>query len=54
VFDLDAVSLLVTARKMRDEGHYLSAARFTGRPRLFLGASANPFAPPYESEHSSS
>ncbi len=47
VFDLDAVSLLDTARRLRDDGLYRSGRTLTGRPRLFLGAVDNPFAPPF-------
>jgi 5,10-methylenetetrahydrofolate reductase len=47
VFDLDAVSLLGIARGMRDRGVYDSGRRIVSRPNLFLGATANPFAPPY-------
>jgi 5,10-methylenetetrahydrofolate reductase len=48
VFDLDSISLLETVRTMRDEGHFLSGRRLTSPPHLFLGAAANPFAPPYD------
>lgn len=48
VFDLDAVSLLDTARRLRDDGCYRSGRRIGARPRLFLGAVDNPFAPPYD------
>lgn len=48
VFDLDAVSLLGIAREMRDQGTYASGRKLSSRPELFLGATMNPFAPPYE------
>jgi methylenetetrahydrofolate reductase (NADH) len=48
VFDLDSISLLETARIMRDQGRFLSGRKITSPPHLFLGAAANPFAPPYE------
>lgn len=48
VFDLDAVSLLDTARRLRDDGLYRSGRRLGGRPRLFLGAVDNPFVPPFD------
>jgi 5,10-methylenetetrahydrofolate reductase len=48
VFDLDSISLLETIRTMRDEARFLSGRKITSPPRLFLGAAANPFAPPYE------
>jgi 5,10-methylenetetrahydrofolate reductase len=48
VFDLDSISLLETARIMRDEARFLSGRKITSPPHIFLGAAANPFAPPYE------
>jgi methylenetetrahydrofolate reductase (NADPH) len=48
VFDLDSLSLLETARGLRDRGRYLSGRPLSHRPKLFLGAAANPFSPPYE------
>ncbi len=48
VFDLDVVSLLEAARHMRDAGTFASGRKLTVAPRLFLGATVNPFAPPYE------
>ncbi len=48
VFDLDSISLLETIRIMRDESRFLSGRKITSPPRIFLGAAANPFAPPFE------
>jgi methylenetetrahydrofolate reductase (NADPH) len=48
VFDLDSVSLLETIRTMRDERRFLSGRKINKPPQVFLGAAANPFAPPYE------
>jgi methylenetetrahydrofolate reductase (NADPH) len=48
VFDLDSISLLRTARILRDEGRFLSGRKLEAAPRLFLGAAENPFAPPYD------
>ncbi len=48
VFDLDSISLLRTARILRDEGHFLSGRKLQSPPKLFLGAVENPFAPPYD------
>jgi methylenetetrahydrofolate reductase (NADPH) len=48
VFDFDSIQLLQTARIMRDEGMFLSGRKLTTPPKLFLGAAANPFAPPFE------
>ncbi len=48
VFDLDCMSLLELVRDMRDEHRFQSGRPITVSPRLFLGAAANPFAPPYD------
>ncbi|MDP7643049.1 MAG: methylenetetrahydrofolate reductase [Alphaproteobacteria bacterium] len=48
VFDLDSITLLDTIRAMRDEGRFLSGRVIESPPRLFLGAAANPFAPPFD------
>src|SRR5689334_8125570 len=48
VFVFDSTSLLECIRTMRDKGHFLSGRKLTTPPRVFLGAAANPFAPPYE------
>ncbi len=47
VFDLDSVNLLHTLRGMRERGEYASGRKLEHAPRLFLGASANPFVPPF-------
>jgi 5,10-methylenetetrahydrofolate reductase len=47
VFDLDAVSLLGIARRMSERGEFASGRRIEAMPLLFLGATANPFVPPY-------
>ena len=48
VFDLDAVTLLETARTLRDEHRFLSGRKITYAPRVFLGAAENPSAKPLE------
>ncbi len=48
VFDLDSMSLLQTLRGMRDESQFLSGRKITMAPEVFLGAAANPFAPPLD------
>lgn len=48
VFDLDSTSLLETIRTMREEKRFLSGRKITSPPRVFLGAAANPFAPPHD------
>ncbi len=46
VFDLDCMSLLETARTLRDEPRFLSGRKITYSPRVLLGAAENPFAQP--------
>jgi methylenetetrahydrofolate reductase (NADPH) len=48
VFDLDSISLLRTARILRDQGKFLSGRVLEAPPRFFLGAAANPFVPPLD------
>jgi 5,10-methylenetetrahydrofolate reductase len=48
VFDLDAVTLLEAARRLRDEGSFLSGRKLQCAPHLMLGAADNPFAPPFD------
>ena len=46
VFDLDSMSLLETARTLRDEHRFLSGRKITFAPRVLIGAAENPFAQP--------
>ncbi len=46
VFDLDSMSMLNMVRIMRDESRFLSGRQLAHPPQVFLGAAANPFAPP--------
>ncbi|MBS45992.1 MAG: 5,10-methylenetetrahydrofolate reductase [Nocardioides sp.] len=48
VFDLDSPRLLQVAARMRDEGRYANGRPIEERPRLYLGATAHPFAQPYD------
>ena len=48
VFDLDSINLLNAVKTMRDEGKMISGTEVVGRPAMFLGAAANPFADPFE------
>ena len=48
VFDLDSMSLLETARTLRDEHRFLSGRKISYAPRVLLGAAENPFARPVE------
>jgi methylenetetrahydrofolate reductase (NADPH) len=48
VFDLESITLLSMLRKMRDESQFQSGRKITRPPRVFLGAAANPFMPPYD------
>lgn len=47
VFDLDSISLLRITEGMRDRGTYASGRKLDVAPNLFLGATANPFVPPF-------
>ncbi|MBK6718108.1 MAG: methylenetetrahydrofolate reductase C-terminal domain-containing protein [Burkholderiales bacterium] len=47
VFDLDAVNLLGVLQGMTARGTYASGRPLEQAPRLFLGATANPFVPPF-------
>ena len=46
VFDLDSLTLLETARTLRDEHRFLSGRKISYAPRVLLGAAENPFAQP--------
>jgi methylenetetrahydrofolate reductase (NADPH) len=46
VFDLDSISLMKTIKTMRDDSQFLSGRALDLPPRLFMGASINPFVPP--------
>jgi methylenetetrahydrofolate reductase (NADPH) len=48
VFDLGAMTLIKTVRTMRDECRFLSGRSLDTPPQLFIGAAANPFAPPLD------
>jgi methylenetetrahydrofolate reductase (NADPH) len=48
VFDLDAVNMLHTFRVLSEQGTFSSGRKLEKAPRLFLGATANPFMPPFE------
>jgi methylenetetrahydrofolate reductase (NADPH) len=47
VFDVDSVTLLRITGQMRDLGSFVSGRKLDVAPNLFLGATANPFVPPY-------
>ena len=47
VFDLDCMSLLQIARKLRDEHQFQSGRKITAAPRVLLGAAENPSALPH-------
>jgi methylenetetrahydrofolate reductase (NADPH) len=48
VYDIDSIQLIMTVKKMRDEGKFLNDQELTKAPQLFIGAAANPFADPFE------
>ncbi len=48
VFDLDSIQLIRMVKQLRDEGKFQGGAEVDGRPSIFIGAAANPFADPFE------
>ena len=48
IFDIDAIHALRIARRLRDEGVYLSGRQLVDPPDFFIGAVENPFAPPLD------
>jgi methylenetetrahydrofolate reductase (NADPH) len=48
VFDMDCMTTLEMLRGMRDDGQFLSGRKLSHPPPVFLGAAANPFAPPFD------
>jgi 5,10-methylenetetrahydrofolate reductase len=48
VFDMDSLQMLATVRDMRDRGVVQSGDEMDVPPRFFIGAAANPFAPPFD------
>lgn len=55
VYDIDSIQLVRTAARMRDEGKLLCGEELKNTrkspllpPKIFLGAAANPFAPPLD------
>ena len=47
VFDLDAVNLVKTLARMRDDGEFASGRKLNAPLDIFIGATCNPFAPPF-------
>ncbi len=48
VFDIDSVQLLQIARVMRDDSKFAGGKEVDGKPEIFIGAAANPFADPFK------
>lgn len=48
VYDMDSIQFLRMMREMGEKGVAESSDALEGAPTFFLGAAANPFAPPYE------
>ena len=48
VFDLDSMQLIMTVKKMRDEGKFINDQEIQHPPKMFIGAAANPFAHPID------
>lgn len=46
VFDLDSISLTTTLKTLRDESRFLSGRALDLPPKLFIGSTINPSAPP--------
>src|SRR5512136_307438 len=48
VFDIDSIQLLQIAKGMRDEARFAGGKEVDGKPEMFIGAAANPFADPFK------
>ncbi len=48
VYDIDSVQLIQTLKLMRDQGRFIGGDEIQGKPAMFIGAAANPFADPFE------
>ncbi len=48
VFDVDSMQLISMVKGMRDDGKFMGGTEVAGRPEIFIGAAANPFADPFE------
>lgn len=49
VFDIDSMQLIQIVKNMRDKGTFQNEDEIlAGRPNVFIGAAANPFADPFE------
>ena len=48
VHDIDSIQFIDAVRTMRDEGRFISGDEIKGRPELFIGCAANPFADPFD------
>ncbi|UCF12393.1 MAG: methylenetetrahydrofolate reductase [Thermoplasmatales archaeon] len=49
VFDIDSIQLIQIVKNMRDKGIFQNGEKIlAGRPNVFIGAAANPFAEPFE------
>ena len=43
VFDIDAIQWIAAAKQIRDQGLLMNGKKISGKPKLFIGAVANPF-----------
>lgn len=48
VYDLDSIHLLSMIRNLMEQGCLDNGRKISPAPQFFIGAAANPFAPPYE------
>lgn len=48
VFDIDSIQLIQTLKMMRDEKKFICGEEISGPAPIFIGATENPFADPFE------
>ena len=48
VYCVDSIQLIDVVRRLRDEGKVMCGDEVEGRPKMFIGAAANPFGDPFE------
>lgn len=48
VYDIDSIQFVKIVKDMRDGGRFQCGEKMDVKPRLFIGAAANPFAEPFD------
>lgn len=48
VYDIDSIQLIKAVADMKNEGVFMSGKKSKNMPKFFIGATANPFADPFE------